>query len=278
MNRIALAAPVLAAAFAVALSGLAAGPKASDAPAAASLAPLMQKELRWGMSHKDVTEEYDKPMGLLDQEYAPQLARLQAGVQMEQLSADRDSRKANFERSYAEFAENPSGYDVTPLHTEYTYKNDEAIQKLFKDGKTRYFFYIKDHLWKTYDEIPLKAGSPLGDSFQAAVTKLGALLGAQGRVIPGDPAHGVERTTVDWQDSSTHLRAVDRSSEHLLGIVLEDKRTLMNLPSLRVNKPQDPFALDPSISALTNEGVSDPNAHHQGMGHTGDAGAPKHGR
>ena len=45
--------------------------------------------------------------------------------------------------------------------------------------------------------------------------------------------------------------------------VLEDKRTLGNLASLRANKPRDLFALDPSVAAITKNGVSDPNAAHQ---------------
>jgi len=269
MKRAILAAPVLAATIVLAINGLAA-PRASDAPSVTSLGPLMQKELHWGMSHKDVDDAYNKAMGLFDVEYAPKLARLQPGVQMDQVSADKDSRKANFERSYTEFTDGPTGYDVSALHSEYTYKNSEAVQKVFKDGKTRYFFYIRDQLWKTYDEIPLKAEGPLGDTFRGAVSKLGSLLGGAGRVIAGDPAQGVERTTVDWQDPSQHLRAIDRSSEHLIGIVLEDKRTLANLASLRSAKPEDPFALDPSISAITKGGVSDPNSGHTG---SADAGA-----
>jgi hypothetical protein len=252
-----LAALAIAVGAVLAITGLAV---ASDAPAVASLSPLMQKELHWGMSHRDVAEEYNKPMGLFDREYAPQLVRLQPGVEMDQLSADKDSRKANFERGYTEFADSPTGYDVTPLHGEYTYKNGEAIQRLFKDGKTRYFFYMKDRLWKIYDEVPLKTGSVLGDTFRSALLKLGALLGVQGRIQAADPARGVERTTVDWQDNSTHMRVLDRSAEHIVGVVLEDRQTMLNLPSLRSNRPEDPFALDPSIAALTKHGVTDPNA------------------
>jgi hypothetical protein len=262
-----LAALAFAVGAMLAIAGLAG---AADAPSVASLSPLMQKELHWGMSHRDVAEEYNKPMGLFDREYAPQLARLQPGVEMDQLSADKDSRKVNFERSYTEFADSPTGYDVTPLHGEYTYKNGEAIQRLFKDGRTRYFFYIKDRLYKIYDEVPLKSGSVLGDTFRSALLKLGGLLGAQGRIQASDPAHGIERTTADWQDNSTHMRVLDRSAEHIVGLVLEDKQTMLNLSSLRSNKPEDPFALDPSIAALTKHGVTDPNA---GKAASADAGA-----
>lgn len=271
MNRALLAASSLAASVMLAVGSYAASPPA-DAPAVPSLSSLMQKELHWGMSHVEVTTAYNKVNGLFDREYAPQLARLQPGTDMDQLTADRDSRKVNFERSYTEFQDSPTGYDIGALHSEYTYKNEEAVQHLFKDGRNRYFFYIKDHLWKIYDEVPLKADGPLGASFQDGVAKLGAALGAPGRTRAADASKGIDRPTADWQDNSSHLRAIDRSGEHLIGIVLEDKRTLANLPSLRSNKAQDPFALDPSIASITKHGVSDPNAAHQS---DVDAGAPK---
>jgi hypothetical protein len=272
MKRAILAAPVLAAGVVLAMTGFAA-PRASDAPMVGSLAPLMQKELQWGMSHKEVVDVYNKPVGLFDVEYAPLLARLQPGVQMDQLAADKDSRKANFERSYTEFSDSPTGYDVSALHAEYTYKNGEAIQKVFKDGKTRYFFYIRDHLWKTYDEIPLKGDAPLGKTFQEVVTKFNGLLGQPARMRPAGASQDLELTTADWQDGTTHLRVVDRSGEHLVGVVLEDKSTLNSLATLRANKPVDPFAIDPSISAVTKGGVSDPNAAKAMK--AADAGAPK---
>jgi hypothetical protein len=273
MKRVLLAACLaLGAVSSGAMVAVAAPPRAAaaDAPTVPSLSSLMEKELHWGMSHQEVTETYNKLNGLFDREYAPQLAKLQPGVDQQQLEADRDNRKANFDRSYTEFQDLPTGYDVTPLHLEFTYRNGEAIQKLFKDGKNRYFFFIKSRLWKIYDEVPLRSDAALGTSFQEAVTKLNGLLGVPGRVRAADASQGLERTEVDWQDRTTHLRAVDRSSEHLVGIVIEDRNTLSNLAALRTNKPIDPFAIDPSISAVTKGGISDPNAAHAP---TGDAGA-----
>jgi hypothetical protein len=285
MKRTILAASALAAAGLLAVVALAAPPAATgngkggkpptvaaDPPTVTSVASLMEKELHWGMTHQEVIDAYNKLNGLFDREYSPQLAKMQPGSDMQQLEADRDSRKSNFERSFTRFLDTPTGYDVTPLFHEYTYKNDEAIMKVFKDGKTRYFFYIKDKFWKLYDEIPLKADGALGGTFQDAVTKLNQLFNVPARIRPADPTQGLDRTTADWQDGATHLRALDRSSEHLLGVVLEDKNTLSNLSSLRPNKPTDPFAIDPSIAAITKKGVSDPNAAQPGAA---DAGSKK---
>jgi hypothetical protein len=278
MKRLVLAASLAAGALAsagmiaVAVPSQAAAP--AEAPTVSSLGSLMERDIHWGMSHAEVTDVYNKLNGLFDREYAPQLAKLQPGVDQQQLEADRDNRKANFERSFTQFlAGSPTGYDVGSLHLEYTYNNGEAVQKLFKDGKNRYFFYIKDKLWKVYDEVPLKADGPLGASYQEAVTKLNALLGVPARIRAADASQGLERTEADWQDAKSHLRVIDRSGEHLAGLVHEDRATLANLSALRVNKPVDPFALDPSIAALTKKGVTDPNAAHAAA--MSDAGTPK---
>ncbi|HEX3770877.1 MAG TPA: hypothetical protein VHV30_08445 [Polyangiaceae bacterium] len=244
-------------------TAIAAPPKAAaDAPVVPTLAAMHEKELRWGLSHLELTDIYNGSGGLFDQEYAPLISRLQPSPEMTRLENDRDLRKANFARAYAVFGDSPSGYDVTPLRSEYTYNNDEAIMRVFKDGKNRSYFFIKDKLWKFYDEIPLKADGPLGDTYKGAIAKLNAVLGVPGRTRAADPAHGIERTTTDWQDARSHLRADDRSGEHLLGLVMEDKRTIAVLAQLRPNQAKDPFAIDPSIAQVTKGGISDPNASH----------------
>jgi hypothetical protein len=247
----------------------------ADPPTVPSLSALMEKELHWGMSHTDVTAVYNQLNGLFDREYAPLLAKLQPGTQQQELEADRDNRKANFERSLTEFLPgSPTGYDVTALHLEYTYGNGESVQKLFKDGKNRYFFYIKDRFWKMYDEVPLRADGPLGASYQEAVTKLNGLFSVPARIRAANSASGLERTEADWVDARSHLRAVDRSGEHIIGIVMVDKNTEMNLPSLRTYKAADPFALDPSVANITKNGVTDPNAARSAP----DAGAKGKGK
>jgi len=263
MKRALLAACLIAGAVGAGAMAVAAPPSVpADPPAVQSVAALMEKELHWGLSHTDLTGAYNQQNGLFDRDYAPQLAKLPAGSQQQrELEADLDNRKANLERSLTTFDPgSPTGYDVTALHLEYSYGNGESIQKLFKDGKNRFFFYIKDRFWKMYDEVPLRGDGPLGSSYQEAVTKLNALLGVAARIRAADPAKGLERTEADWADARSHLRAIDRSGEHLIGIVLVDKNTEANLPSLRTYKAADPFALDPSVANITKNGVGDPNA------------------
>ena len=93
------------------------------------------------------------------------------------------------------------------------------------------------------------------------INKLNAQLNAQGRVQAADPAKGVSKPTVDWKDGASHLRALDRSGDQVVAVVIEDAATLSNLAALRPNKPADPNEIDPSITAVTRgTNRTDPNA------------------
>ncbi len=239
----------------------------SDPPAVQTLGPMMDG-LKWAVNHAEILRVYNSNGGLFDQEYNGVLSKMQPGVRMQALEADRENRKAAFAASFIEFLDHPTGYDATGLKGEYTYKNHEEIMSLEKDGKRRYFFFIGttpgERFWKFYDEVPLKDGGPLGKTYQEAITKLNTTLGVAGRVRAQDPSQNVAFTTTDWQDATTHLRAIDRSFEHIVGVVLEDRSTLGALAGLRSNKQDDPLAMDPSISAITRGGVSDPSSGKDG--------------
>ena len=237
-----------------------------EAPVVPTLVPMMDG-LKWGMTHVEVVTAYNKIDGLFDREYNAQLQKLQPGVQMKALEAERDNRKSAFERSFIEFKETPTGYDATALKGEYSYRNHEAIMTVERNGKKRFFFFIGappgDRLWKVYDEVPLADGGPLGKTYQEAVTKLQTQLGVAARIRAADPAQNLGYTTADWQDASSHLRALDRSQLRpaAVGVVMEERSTMNNIGNLRSVKAEDPMALDPSISAVTRGGLTDPNAH-----------------
>jgi hypothetical protein len=230
-----------------------------EAPNVANLATF-QEGLRWGMSHAEVTKFYTETGGVISKDYDERLAKARVGPEMTALEAEREQQKAAFGRSYIEFKDTPTGYDATGIRGEYTYRNKESLMWISRAGKKRYLFFIGDRLWKIYDEVPLGDGAPLGKTFLEAVNKTNATLGAQGRVQGADAAKGINATTVDWKDGKTHLRLVDRSSEHLVAVVVEDQSTLNNIAALRPNKAEDPTAIDPSIAAVTKGGLSDPNA------------------
>lgn len=259
---------------------LAANPKTTAAPAAAAdpptvqtLAPMLE-QFKWGINHQELVRIHNQTGGIFDQDYNPRLAKLQPGVQMQAVEAEREQQKAAFAASFVEFKDTPTGFDTTGIHAEYTYRNKEAVMYVDRGGKRRYFFFIGsppgDRLWKIYDEVKLTDGGPLGKTYQEAVTKLNVQLNTPARIRAADAAKGLNFTTADWQDGPTHLRALDRGG--VVAIVLEDRAILGALPTLRSNQPVDPMAIDPSISAVTRGvGRSDPNSARD----AGAATAPK---
>lgn len=229
----------------------------ADVPAVASLSGFLEKELKWGMSHQQVIDAYNgktngetTTAGLFDQDYAPALAKTPVGPKYDNLLNDLKNRKAAFAKSYTEFKSDPTGYDATAIKDEYTYNNQEALMRVQRGGKLRYLFFIQDRLWKVYDEYPLKADGTLGTSYQEAVAKLQAALQVAPRTKEG---------IAEWQDPSSLIAVIDRGA-NAVAMRLTDKSTLSRIDSLRKNKAADPFALDPSVAAITKNGVSDPNA------------------
>ncbi|CAN5505102.1 hypothetical protein BH09MYX1_BH09MYX1_46490 [soil metagenome] len=243
----------------------------ADAPAVANLTPMLE-QFKWGMTHLEVGRVHNQTGGIFDQDYNPQLARLQPGVQMQALEAEREQKKLAFTASYVEFRDTPTGFDNTGIKGEYTYRNKESVMYVDRGNKRRYFFFIGaapgDKLWKIYDEVKLADGQPYGKSYQEAVTKLNVTLNTPARIRAANAAQDLSFTTSDWQDATTHLRSLDRTRDGVVAIVLEDRATLGALPNLRTAKIDDPFAIDPTISAATRGvGRQDPSAAR-------DAGTP----
>jgi hypothetical protein len=234
----------------------------TDAPTVNSLAGALE-QFRWGQSHADVTRLMNQTGGIFDQDYNSQLARMQPGVAMQAVEAERDQKKKSFEQSWVQFLDTPTGFDNTHIKGEFTYRNHEAVMYVDRGGKRRYFFFIGnspgERLWKIFDDIPLKQGGLLGATFQEAVTKLNVQYSTPGRIRAANPMQNLPYTTADWQDGATHLRASDLGDAHV-AVVLEEKNTVNNLAQLRANKEVDPLAMDPSITAITRGGISDPNA------------------
>jgi hypothetical protein len=231
-----------------------------EAPEVGSLV-MFTDGLKWGMSHAELTKKFTETNGVIWKDYDEKLRSARVGPEQTALEAEREQVKAAFTRSFIEFKDTPTGYDTTGIRDEYTYKNKESLMWIQRQGKKRYFFFINDRLWKIYDEVPLAEGGPMGKTYLDAVNVLVGQVSTQGRVQSADASKGVSYTTVDWKDGASHLRAMDRSRDGVVGVVVEDNATLGNLAALRPNKPVDPNAIDPSIAAVTKgTNRSDPNA------------------
>ncbi len=235
----------------------------TDAPTVTATLAQSLEQFRWGQTHAEVARMMNQTGGVFDVDYNAQLSRMQPGVSMQAVEAERDQKKKSFEASWVQFLDTPTGFDNTHIKGEFTYRNHESVMYVDRGGKRRYFFFIGtppgERLWKIYDDIPLKAGGLLGATFQEAVTKLNVKYSTPARIRAADVAHGIMHTQADWQDGSSHLRAEDLGDGNA-AVILEEKNTLNNLAQLRANKEVDPLAMDPSIAAITRGGISDPNA------------------
>lgn len=227
--------------------------KEAPAPAAAAEAPDTKKpivmdpsDLAWGMSPKQVAEVVDK---VIHKDYDAILAKTATGsVNARSLELQREENKNAFRRSRIDFGKLPTGIDATPLRGEYTYLNKESMMTLTRNGQNRYFFFIQDKLWKVIDEVKLGEGVREGKTWEEAVLKLVKKYGVPGRIQEADYDKGRNATEVDWKDTTTHIRAIQRG-EAAVALAYEDRATLSNLPNLRQNKPAATDDIDPAVAA-----------------------------
>ncbi|NUP04979.1 MAG: hypothetical protein HOW73_02845 [Polyangiaceae bacterium] len=205
---------------------------AAEAPTAKTPITIQPKELAWGIDKKKLASVYDK---VIDGDFAQKYRKAQPGPEMDRLDAEVAEKKAEFRRSEIKFESVPTGMDQTPLRPEYTYNNKEFLLSSDRGGKTRYFFFINDKMYKVVDSIKLGEKSDWGKTFDEAVGKLNTYYGANGRVRAADEAAGRPYKEVDWKDATSQVRAVDWD-DGTFGIIFQDSATVAQLPSLRKNK------------------------------------------
>jgi hypothetical protein len=203
----------------------------------------------WGQTVKKVTEVVEK---ILDEDYKPLYAKVSPGVKMKQLDAALVEEKSAFARSVIKFDKIPVALDSGPLKAEYTYNNKELKMELTRKGVTIHFFFIQDKLWKLMFERKLGEKEAAGKDFADAISKVAKDVGVAGRVQAADASKGLNFQEVDWKDSTTHLRIIDRGAS-LVVFAYEDNSTVASLGSLRANKPPPGNEIDPAVAAVTRK-------------------------
>ncbi|MBN1609894.1 MAG: hypothetical protein JW940_24900 [Polyangiaceae bacterium] len=202
--------------------------------------------IRWGMTAEALAKLYDKYFDAL---YLPRYKNVEPGVAMERLDAEVKERKALIRRNKIDFGTTPTGVDNTPLKPEYSYGNGEAMSRVDLSGDVRRnFFFFSDRLWKIYDEYPLRNGSPLGLTFEDAVTRLSEKLGSKPARVEPDYANGRNFQEAVWTGKSILVRAVNR--EPILGLVFIDPSIQSDLPRLRRARPPSPTAIDHDVADI----------------------------
>jgi len=218
---------------------------------------LTPEGLHMGMQVAEVIAFYN---AVLDQDYVEIYKRTSIGPKMKEVDAALAEQKQALVNSEVVFGTLPTGIDNSPLKGEYNYKNNETMMSLTRQGVTRYFFFWNKRLWKFYDATPLKKegdpGAPgyMGATYKDAIGILTKRFGVPGRVLPEDPAHGRNATEVEWADDTIHVRALDRSSENIVGLVFQERSSAQKLAAFKAQQPTDEGGIDPAIAAITKPG------------------------
>lgn len=218
-------------------------PAAANAPTTKKPVTIQPSELAWGIDKKKLGTVYDK---VIEEDFKPKYQKAQPGPQMDRLDAEVAERKSEFRRSEIQFGEIPTGMDTTPLRPEYSYNNKEYLLSIDRGGKTRYFFFINDKMWKVVDAIKLGEKSAWGKNFDEAVGILNKYYGVEGRVRAADEAAGRPFKEVDWKDSNTQVRAVAWDDDQF-GLIFQDAATVSQLSTLRKNKETTGNAVDAKV-------------------------------
>ena len=218
-------------------------PATADAPTTKKPVTVQPAEMAWGIDKKKLAAIYDK---VIDDDYKPKYKKAQPGPGMDRLDAEVAEKKSEFRRSEIQFGNVPNGMDATPLRPEYTYNNKEFLLSIDRGGKTRYFFFIGDKLWKVVEEIKLGEKSAWGKTFDDAVAVLNKYYEVDGRVREADEAAGRPYKEVDWKDSKSQVRAVDWDNG-AFGLIFQDSATVAALPTLRKNKETQSKQVDSKV-------------------------------
>jgi uncharacterized membrane protein len=201
--------------------------------------------LSFGKTPKAVAEVYDKA---IDKEYLAEFEKVEPGAEMKRLEEKVQREKELIRKSYLALDDPPSTLDGTNYEGEFTYNNKEAVMRADRGGKKRVLFFIREKLWKIIDVYPLGEHAKWGADFKAAVAKLEAVTGIEGRPLAAKPEEGRRFEEVDWADEKTHLRAINWGKR--LAIAYVDRATEAKLGELRSNKPKKKDELDPSVKGV----------------------------
>lgn len=207
--------------------------------------------LHWGMSSEQIARLYDK---IFDKEFVPLYKKVQPGPRMTDLDVELKNKKEILRRSKVEFNNTPTGLDQSPLAGEFTYGNHESMTRVtLESGTVRHFFFFSDRLWKVYDSEKLRKGGPLGDSYKEAVAILTKKFGTAPKMIPADFRTHHYYDEAVWFDNSTIIRAVNRQSEHILGMVYEDRSVATDLSQYRTHKQRNPNQISSTVLSVTKQ-------------------------
>jgi hypothetical protein len=212
----------------------AAGKAAAGKPAVSKPAAVDSKvaiadalgEVRWGMSKADLLKVFKARIRV---EFEQRIKVERDIMRQDALYQAAKDEYRRISENFIEFDVGKSGWDVSPIGSEFTRGNREAMLIVTNKTSRELYFFIQGKLWKWYRELSPEAVNA-GDPDEA-------LSVLKQRFGPGKPQKERQNDSQDaypgstWSDGSTRVTAMLRGSDTCL--ILEDVHTIEQLSVLR---------------------------------------------
>jgi hypothetical protein len=176
-------------------------------------------EVRWGMSKADLLKLIKSQIRA---EFELRIKVERDIMRQDALYQEAQDQYRRISENFVTFEGTKTGWDVSPIGSEFTHGNREAMLVVTGKKSRDFYFFMQGKLWKWYRE--------LGDS-EDALTPI------QQRFGPGKPQlerrndSKVAYAGATWSDGSTRVTAMTRGADACL--ILEDLRTFEQLAVLR---------------------------------------------
>lgn len=205
--------------------------------------------VRWGMTKADLLKVLKAQIRA---EFEQRIKVERDIMRQDSLYQAAQEQARRLTENWIEFEAGKTGWDVSPIGKEFTRGNREAMLVVTNKSSRDIYFFIQGKLWKWYRELApetLNASDP-AEALTVLTERFGKGKAQKDRLNEANVAY----TGTTWTDGATRVTAMLRGSDTCL--ILEDLRTLENLPVLRHNvetKPKDHVASTIDHILLTDE-------------------------
>ncbi|HTU61264.1 MAG TPA: hypothetical protein VMF89_22570 [Polyangiales bacterium] len=179
--------------------------------------------LQWGMSKSDLIKLLKAQIRA---EFDQRIKVERDIMRQDAIYQEFKERAQRLGENYVAFEGAKTGWDVSPIASEFSRDNREAMLVVTGKGTRDMYFFIQGKLWKWYREIDRDAADATS-SAEALKRRFGAGKPQKSR---RDESNAPFAGTT-WSDESTRVTALRRGAETCL--IFEDMSTLENLEKLR---------------------------------------------
>jgi hypothetical protein len=142
-----------------------------------------------------------------------------------------DERTRRLQDNYVEFSGTKSGWDVSPVATEFAHGNGESMLVVRTETSRDLYFFMHGKLWKWYRELGAGTGNDdnLDPLYKGLLARFGAGKPQRDRLDDDKAAY----PGVFWSDGTTRVTALRRGRDTCL--IYEDAHVADQLAFLRKN-------------------------------------------